>query len=224
LVGVGEIGISKRQRKIIDIVKNNQPITSEQIADILNLSRAALRSDLAVLTMAGILDAKPKVGYVYTGKVTADSIITYLKNMRVGDIKAKATVVDENTSIYDAIVNLFLEDVGTLFIVKDGLLTGVVSRKDLLKSVMGNTDINKVPVGIIMTRMPNVVTVYNDSTVIEAAKRILEREVDSLPVVEKVEDKSDTENYRVVGKVSKTNITKFFVKLCDMIEGKPAPK
>ncbi|MGI6113830.1 MAG: helix-turn-helix transcriptional regulator [Mahellales bacterium] len=218
------MGISKRQRKIIDIVKNNQPITSEQIADILNLSRAALRSDLAVLTMAGILDAKPKVGYVYTGKVTADSIITYLKNMRVGDIKAKATVVDENTSIYDAIVNLFLEDVGTLFIVKDGLLTGVVSRKDLLKSVMGNTDINKVPVGIIMTRMPNVVTVYNDSTVIEAAKRILEREVDSLPVVEKVEDKSDTENYRVVGKVSKTNITKFFVKLCDMIEGKPAPK
>jgi CBS domain-containing protein len=218
------LGISKRQRKIIDIVKNNQPITSEQIADILNLSRAALRSDLAVLTMAGILDAKPKVGYVYTGKVTADSIITYLKNMRVGDIKAKATVVDENTSIYDAIVNLFLEDVGTLFIVKDGLLTGVVSRKDLLKSVMGNTDINKVPVGIIMTRMPNVVTVYNDSTVIEAAKRILEREVDSLPVVEKVEDKSDTENYRVVGKVSKTNITKFFVKLCDMIEGKPAPK
>ncbi len=213
--------ISTRQRKIIDIVKNNQPITSEQIADTLNLSRAALRFDLGVLTMAGILNAKPKVGYVYTGKVSASSIIAYLQDTRIKDIKAEATVVDENTSIYDAIVNLFLEDVGTLFIVRDGLLTGVVSRKDLLKSVMGNTEINKVPVGIIMTRMPNVVTVYNDSTVIEAAKKILEREVDSLPVVEKVEDKSDTENYRVVGKVSKTNITKFFVKLCDMIEEKP---
>jgi CBS domain-containing protein len=133
-------------------------------------------------------------------------------------------VVDENTSIYDAIVNLFLEDVGTLFIVKDGFLTGVVSRKDLLKSAMGNTDINRVPVGIVMTRMPNIVTVYDDSTVIEAAKKILEREVDSLPVVEKIKDKSGTENYRVVGKVSKTTITKFFVKLCDMVEGKHEDK
>ncbi len=216
--------ISSRQRKIISIVKNNQPITSERIADTLNLSRAALRSDLAVLTMAGILNAKPKVGYVYTGKTSASSIIAYLQNTKIKDIKAEATVVDENTSIYDAIVNLFLEDVGTLFIVKDGFLTGVVSRKDLLKSAMGNTDINRVPVGIVMTRMPNIVTVYDDSTVIEAAKKILEREVDSLPVVEKIKDKSGTENYRVVGKVSKTTITKFFVKLCDMVEGKHEDK
>ena len=34
----------------------------------LNLTRATLRPDLAILTMAGFLDARPRVGYFYTGK------------------------------------------------------------------------------------------------------------------------------------------------------------
>ena len=34
---------------------------------ILNVTRATLRSDLAILTMTGILDARPKVGYFYSG-------------------------------------------------------------------------------------------------------------------------------------------------------------
>ncbi len=68
------IQLSERQEKIIDIVKYNQPITSENIAKKLKLTRATLRPDLAILTMSGILDARPKVGYFYTGKTTLSFI------------------------------------------------------------------------------------------------------------------------------------------------------
>ncbi|GAA3321760.1 hypothetical protein GCM10020331_038920 [Ectobacillus funiculus] len=62
------IELNKRQEQIIQIVKDNGPITGEAIADQLNLTRATLRPDLAILTMAGYLDARPRVGYFYTGK------------------------------------------------------------------------------------------------------------------------------------------------------------
>ena len=43
-------------------------------------------------------------------------------------------VVDEGVTVYDAIVNLFQNDVGSLYITSEGgILEGVVSRKDLLK-------------------------------------------------------------------------------------------
>jgi DeoR/GlpR family transcriptional regulator of sugar metabolism len=55
------IELNERQEKILDIVKNNGPITGESIADMLEVTRAALRPDLAVLTMSGYLEAKPRV-------------------------------------------------------------------------------------------------------------------------------------------------------------------
>ncbi len=57
--GVSAIEITARQEQIIQIVKNNSPITGERIAALLNVRRATLRPDLAVLTMAGLLDARP---------------------------------------------------------------------------------------------------------------------------------------------------------------------
>jgi len=65
---VSTIELNKRQEQILEIVKDNGPITGEQIAERLNLTRATLRPDLAILTMAGFLDARPRVGYFYTGK------------------------------------------------------------------------------------------------------------------------------------------------------------
>lgn len=57
--------LTERQKQIIEIVKNNEPISGDNIASELNLSKSTLRSDLAVLTMIGILDARPKVGYIF---------------------------------------------------------------------------------------------------------------------------------------------------------------
>ena len=72
--GMRTISLSTRQKRIAEIVRQDGPITGEHIAERLNVTRAALRSDLAILVMGGILDARPKVGYFYTGKNTvADS-------------------------------------------------------------------------------------------------------------------------------------------------------
>ena len=55
--------LSNRQEKIVEIVKANGPITGEKIGEHLSLTRATLRPDLAILTMAGFLEARPRVGY-----------------------------------------------------------------------------------------------------------------------------------------------------------------
>ncbi|MCX7904112.1 MAG: helix-turn-helix transcriptional regulator [Caloramator sp.] len=205
--------LTKRQEEIIEIVKKNQPITSEQIAEKLNLTRAALRPDLAILTMTGILEARPKVGYVYSKKGQNTLKYKSIKEITVGEIKSKPTVVSEDMSIYDSIIQLFINDTGTLFVENKGFLTGAVSRKDFLKITLGNTDIHKVPVGIIMTRMPNIITITDNESAYEAARRIIEHEVDSLPVVEKVKTEDGKEMFKITGKVSKTTITKLFVEL-----------
>lgn len=206
------IKLSPRQEQIIKLVKELEPITSEQLASKLNVTRAALRPDLAILTMTGILEAKPKVGYIYSQKPSYSLIYDYIRNIKVKDIMSKPVMVDENTTVYDAIVHLFLNDVGTLFIENNGVLTGAVSRKDFLKMAIGGTDMHKVPVGIIMTRMPNIVFVEKEDTAYLVAQKIMEHEVDSLPVVEKLYDGS-REVLKIVGKVSKTNITRLFVKM-----------
>lgn len=206
------IKLSKRQEEIIELVKELQPITSEQLAEKLHVTRAALRPDLAILTMTGILEARPKVGYLYSKKGSNSIVYDYIKEITVAEIKSKPAIVPEDTTVYDAIVHLFLNDAGTIFIVNNDFLTGAVSRKDFLKIALGNTDIHKVPVGIIMTRMPNIVTVTDDDSAYAAARKIIEHEVDSLPVVEKIIE-NGKEMYRITGKISKTNITRLFVKL-----------
>lgn len=208
------IQLNPRQLKIIDIVKENEPITSESIASILNVTRATLRSDLAILTMTGILDARPKVGYLYSGISGASLVGNKIKDKKVKDIMSMPVVIKQDTNIYDSIVTMFLSDVGSVFIIDENEnLCGIVSRKDLLKVTIGSADINKMPVGMIMTRTPNVITTNKEDDVVLAAKKIIEHEVDSIPVVEINEE--DTNQIKVIGRLSKTNITKLFLEIAD---------
>ena len=156
------IELNKRQELILQIVKDNGPITGEHIADQLNLTRATLRPDLAILTMAGYLDARPSVGYFYTGKQGSNAN-RKLKKIQVKDYQSIPVVVNENVSVYDAICTMFLEDVGTLFVVDESsLLVGVLSRKDLLRASIGKQELTAIPVNIIMTRMPNITMCHKD--------------------------------------------------------------
>lgn len=205
------IRFNKRQEKIIEIVKNNHPITGDDIATKLNLTRSTIRPDLSILTMVGILDARPRIGYFYTGKTSLGYVSDEIKRILVEDVKSMPVVLDESTSIYDAIVFMFLEDVGSIYITNDGVLSGVISRKDIIRSVMGGTDLYKIPIGVIMTRMPNIVYVEPKDSVLSAAKKLIDHEIDSLPVVEVIE--KDKNIYRVIGRITKTTITRLFVEL-----------
>jgi DeoR family transcriptional regulator, catabolite repression regulator len=205
------IELSKRQEKIIEIVKENGPITGEHIADRLNLTRATLRPDLAILTMAGYLDARPRVGYYYTGKTSLQLVSDRIKKITIKEYQSIPVVVDKNVSVYDAICTMFLEDVGTLFVVdNNSILVGVLSRKDLLRASLGKQDLTSLPVNIIMTRMPNITFCEKDDNVYEVAKILIAKQIDAVPVVKKNGDQLE-----VVGRFTKTNITKALVDLID---------
>ncbi|HZK43819.1 MAG TPA: helix-turn-helix transcriptional regulator [Syntrophomonadaceae bacterium] len=206
--------LTDRQETILNIVKEHGPITGENIAIQLSLTRATVRPDLAFLTMSGYLEAKPRVGYTYRPEGVENRVKKILNQYRVKDIQSLPVVVKETSSIYDAIVALFIEDTGSVFIVgEDNYLTGVVSRKDFLKTTMGNVDIHKVPVSVIMTRMPNVVTTTAEEMVVEAVRKVVEHEVDSLPVVKCFIDKEGEEKLKVVGRITKTTLVRLFLDL-----------
>lgn len=206
--------LNERQEKILQIVKEHEPITGEKIAEILSVTRAALRPDLAVLTMSGFLEAKPRVGYTFKTEGVENEMRRILNQYRVRDIQSRPVVLKETCSIYDAIVTLFIEDTGSIYIVdSSNFLTGVVSRKDFLKTTLGQADIHKMPVSVIMTRMPNIITTTMDETVVEAIKKIVEQEIDSLPVVKCFINSQGEEKLEVVGKISKTNIARLFLDL-----------
>lgn len=211
---MNSIELNERQVKILEIVKEHGPITGESIAEMLDVTRAALRPDLAVLTMSGYLEAKPRVGYTYKSDGVDNKIKKVLKQYRVKDIMSMAVVVKEKCSIYDAIVTLFVEDTGSIFVLdNENFLSGIVSRKDLLKTTLGQADIHKMPVSVIMTRMPNIITAMVDDTVVEVVKKIVEHEVDSLPVVKCFIGMNNEEKCEVVGRVTKTNIARLFLDL-----------
>lgn len=206
---VRPIELNKRQDQILQIVKENGPITGENIAEKLNLTRATLRPDLAILTMAGYLDARPRVGYFYTGKSGVQLITEKLQKLSVGNYQSIPVVINENISVYDAICAMFLEDVGTLFVVdKSSKLVGVLSRKDLLRASIGNQELTALPVNIIMTRMPNITMCRREDSLMDIAKLLIEKQIDALPVV-----KDTDQGFEVVGRITKTNLTKAFLEL-----------
>lgn len=200
--------LSERQKAIIDIVKMNEPISGDKIAEHLGLTKPTLRSDLAVLTMTGILDARPKVGYIYSGLSFEPLLHEQLFEKKVADLMTSSIIVFPKTSILDATTSLFMYDSGSLYVTQEetGDLVGLVSRKDLLRSLINNQD-NSLSIAVIMTRMPNIIVSYPEMTILEAGRLLTQHEVDSLPVVENKNSK------KVIGKISKTRIMQHFIKM-----------
>ena len=210
--GVRDIELNQRQEQIVQIVKNNGPITGEKIAQRLSLTRATLRPDLAILTMAGYLDARPRVGYFYTGKSSTQLLSDSIKKITIKESMAIPVVIEESISVYEAICKMFLEDVGTLFVIdKEGYLIGVCSRKDLLRAAIGGQSLKETPVSINMSRMPNITVCLEEDLLIYAAKLLIDKQIDALPVVKKVK----VNKLKVKGRITKTTITRAFVSLIE---------
>ena len=205
------IELTPRQLEIIELVRKHAPITGEQIAELLGVTRPSIRSDLGLLVMLGYIDAKPKVGYFAGPRMEGGlSDVSRVADMRVGDVMGAPVVLRETASVGDAVVTLFLENVGTLTVVDaNGHLAGIVSRKDLLKVTFGNAQAPTVPLSMVMTRFPNVVTSSPDETVREAMGKMIAREVDGLPVVRPV-DPDDNTKLEVIGRITKTTLLRLF--------------
>ena len=213
------MGLTSRQKQIAEIVREKGPITGRQIAEMLSVTRAALRSDLAILVMSGMIDARPKVGYFYTGRSTLGLLNEEVSDILVGDIQSTPVVIKNTQSAYEAIIRMFVEDVGSIYVVDENdLLVGVVSRKDLLKlSTNNNGDMKAIPVIMAMTPLSKMVVAFPETTVSEAARKVIDNQIDSLPVVKNRFQDSNAKYYEVVGRITKTNFTKLFV---DIAEGR----
>lgn len=211
------IALSTRQKRIAEIVRLEGPITGEHIAERLNVTRAALRSDLAILVMGGILDARPKVGYFYTGKNTLGMLMEEISDISVSDLMSVPVAISDEKNAYEAVITMFLEDVGSVFIVDEkGLLTGIVSRKDLLKAAINNNnDLKSLPVVMVMTPLSKLIVVEPEDSAASAARKLIDNEIDCLPVVKSVDNGS--RSYEVIGRITKTNFTHL---LMDLAEGK----
>ncbi|WP_407307236.1 helix-turn-helix transcriptional regulator [Desulfosporosinus sp. SB140] len=207
---------TERQQRIVEIVKASGSITGEKIAAKLDLTRATLRPDLTILTMSGVLVARPRVGYSYRDNFGPSPIMERMLQLRVCSFKSMPVTILESASIYEAAVTMFTQNVGSLAVVgPERVLLGMISRKDIMKASLGNGDLQQVPVGVIMTRMPNIYMTTPDEPVYSAAKKLVQHQVDSLPVVEGFIDENGEECYEVVGRFTKTNVTKLFVEIAE---------
>lgn len=187
--------LTERQRKILIMLKEKSLLSGDEIAQNLNVTKSALRTDFSILTRLKLITAKQNKGYIYN-KCT-------IKKVR--DCMSPQNSINVKTSVYDAIIHLFNFDLGTLIVVEKEKLVGIISRKDLLKAALNGKNIEKIPVSMIMTRMPNIVHCFEDDNIMEAIEKLIKHEIDSLPVLRKEKGKLS-----LVGRFTKTNVTKLF--------------
>lgn len=199
---------TKRQTRIINMLKQTSPLTSEKIAGNLELSVSTIRPDLRFLTSVEILNARPKVGYEFKGNQLLNFDYDHIYQTPISEILLPTTEIKASDTLQVAVGKLFLKDVSSLYVVNEkGDLVGLISRKDLLRASLNNSNVQSMMASIIMTRMPNVITATPDMSVIEAGKLLLLHKVDSLPVVEKQSSR------HAIGKITKNRIFQHFIEI-----------
>ena len=198
--------LTKRQKEIVEIVKKDQPVSGEKISELLDVSRATLRSDLSFLTLVGILKASPKVGYTYAGSDLETLFFFDTFQKKVEDVMTSPVLVTHNSFIQDAIITLFMYDSDVLYVIDEKKqLLGILSRKDLLRAAL-NANIDVTPVAVCMTRMPHIKTCHKDLNILEAAALLQDFAIDSLPVVE--EQNED----HIIGTITKSALLNFIIQ------------
>ncbi|MHA5099632.1 CBS domain-containing protein [Oenococcus oeni] len=199
---------TKRQTRIINMLKQTSPLTSEKIAGNLELSVSTIRPDLRFLTSVEILNARPKVGYEFKGNQLLNFDYDHIYQTPISEILLPTTEIKASDTLQVAVGKLFLKDVGSLYVVNEkGDLVGLISRKDLLRASLNNSNVQSMMASIIMTRMPNIITATPDMSVIEAGKLLLLHKVDSLPVVDKQSSR------HAIGKITKNRIFQHFIEI-----------
>ncbi len=125
---------------------------------------------------------------------------------------SRPVLVSAESNAYDAAVLLFTEDIGTIFVGKKDDIQGVVSRKDLLKAAMGREDLAKVPISMVMTSRSKMIYGEPEEDLVSIAQKMMDYEIDCLPIGTFKEVGGDRK-FILVGRVSKTNITRLFLEL-----------
>ena len=107
--------------------------------------------------------------------------------------------IDYESSIIDACKRFYRKQIGSLLVLEDGKLKGIITERDIIsKVIILNKDPNETYVSDIMST--EVITVNQDSKIEEAVRIMNEKNIKKLPVV------SDTG--KIVGIITTSDITK----------------
>ncbi|MFF2481794.1 helix-turn-helix transcriptional regulator [Paenibacillus sp. NPDC058071] len=209
--------LSTRQLELLELVKKQEPITGEQLAESMGVSRPTLRSDLSLLVMLGMLDAKPKVGY-FLGNAYRSTNNSAARerfdSIKVHEIQGVPVNVPETLSVHDAVITLFTENADTLLVINEQKrFVGIVTPKDLLKITLGNAGSGVIPVSMVMTRYPNIVSLDPEDSVTDAVRKMMLHQVDCLPVIVSSEERG--RGAEVTGWVSKSNLVRLMSDIAE---------
>ena len=99
--------------------------------------------------------------------------------MKVSEVMNKAIVVEENISLRDAAKIMSDKNIGSLIIMKNEKIIGIITERDIMKNVgrLGE----KIPQ--VMTK--NVVTIEANETIDNAASIMAKNKIKRLPVLKK---------------------------------------
>ena len=112
--------------------------------------------------------------------------------------------IDIKTSVYDAVIHLSTMIWGTLIVVENGKLVGIISRKDLLKSATWEKyGENSCQYDYDKNAEHSVLFWKWQRT--RCNRKIIKHEIDSLPVLRKENGK-----LTLVGRFTKTNAIKLY--------------
>jgi len=207
-----EIELTTRQLEIVQLVKAHAPITGDQIAEMLGVSRATIRSDLSLLVMLNIVSAKPKVGYFPSELNKTEAPAPDWTGITIKQVMGIPVNVTGALSVHEAVVTLFLENAETLTVIDDQKqFLGIVTAKDMLKLTLGNSQAGAMPVGMVMSRLPAMAAVGPDDQVDTAVRIMLSHGLDGVPVL--------SPEREVVGWIGKTTILRRMLEKADDTHG-----
>ncbi len=123
--------------------------------------------------------------------------------MQVQDVMTQATVTESREDSLRAAAELmWRQQTGSLLIIEDGRLAGILTERDVLRAIALGTDPDRSSVDDVMTA--EVFTVTPGMQLQEAARQMAARWIRHLPVVE---------NDRLLGVVSMRDVTGVFAAL-----------
>jgi CBS domain-containing protein len=106
--------------------------------------------------------------------------------------------IDAAATVKEAVDMMNRNEIGCLIITADGKVSGIITERDVLKRVVGESkDANKTKVSAIMSKP--VITVGPDMYVEDAAKLMFKRNIKKLPIEKKG---------RVVGIITLTDVAR----------------
>ncbi len=111
------------------------------------------------------------------------------------------------TILLDCAKKMIKEKVGSLVVLENNLLKGIITEKDLVNAMAQGLDKKKIPVKEVMTKQ--VITINPQMDLLEAIRLMSEKEVRRLPVVDKTN--------RIIGLLTVSDILKVEPQLLEII-------